>query len=30
MGAETVATHDSLMFFIGRNVIAGKEKVAAV
>lgn len=30
LGAETVATLDSLMFFVGRNVIAGKEKVAAV
>lgn len=28
LGAETVATLDSLMFFVGRNVIAGKEKVA--
>lgn len=30
LGAETVATLDSLMFFVGRNVIVGREKVAAV
>lgn len=30
LSAETVKTLDWLMSFIGRNVIAGKEKVAAV